>query len=110
MRLAKYSTSTIEQHGRLVRSENVSLCKRSRNVGPCVNSTLAPGQNGGRSTIEDNSASDHTHRDRDIGKFCIVNDQRSSEAAITGLGIANEYRSINDNSIDNSFSSGSLTI
>lgn len=82
---AEYFSSWVQQRRRFACTNNRSLCKGSRPTGTMEYVSLAPGVNCCSTSGKHRFAGGfYTNGNGDVGKSCIIDDQRSIKCSITG--------------------------
>jgi hypothetical protein len=84
VRFPENPARAVEESGGFVGGWNIALCECRSGTCPLENVSLAPGGNRGRSTTENNGATDDSDSGRDVGEVDVVESKRSSELSVTG--------------------------
>ena len=102
--------SRVQQDGRFVCRDDISLYESPGAVGPFVNISLAPRSDSHGTTCEYSGSTDDTNSSRNVRKLSVVNDERACQFAIAGLGGADKNGGVADHSVNDGQGSRSLRV
>jgi len=92
--------SRVQQDGRFVCSDDVSLYESPGAVGPFVDISLAPRSNSRGTTCEYSGSTDDANSGRNVRKLRVVDDERACHFSIAGLGGAHKNGGVADHSVN----------